>query len=315
MLKIIKAGDVIEEKVEWLWMPLIPFGKITLIQGDTGVGKTSFLLKIVADLSKGLYPPTVREGSLWERDKGEPLKVFYVTSENGIGDTLVPAYRFFGGVIDNLLLQDTDVDFELRPDEMRQAVLETGAAVVIVDPWAEFLPPEINSGDNVEIRRLIRNIQKVAEETGTAIIFTNNYTKSTGQTGVFKGLGGSSLFTRLRCILTVSRDKDGRRFISSDKMSVGRMREEGPIEIISDEEGMIDFAGANGVEIKSVTRAEGARLFLRELLENGGMDSNEIKRLANERGISMTTINRVKSSVGVKSKEMPDRSSIWYLAG
>ena len=315
MLKVKRAADVVEEKIEWLWKPLIPFGKITMIQGDTGVGKTSFLVKIIADLSRGLYPPGIEKGVLSDRDKGEPLKTFYVTSENDEADTLVPAYKFFGGDIDNLLLQDSEEDFELTKEEVRQAITETGAGVVIVDPWAEFLPPDIDSGKNVEIRRLLRDIQKVAGETGAAIIFTNNYTKSTGQTGVFKGLGGSALFTRLRCIMTVSEDKDGRRFIRSDKMSVGRERETGPIEIVYDEEGMIDFAGVENIAVRNVSRAEEARLFLKEQLENGGVDSKEIKRLANERGISMTTINRVKSSVGVKSKEMPDRSSVWYLAG
>ncbi len=54
-----KLKDVVNREIDWLWKPFIPYGKITLVQGDTGIGKTSLMIKLLADLSNGIYPPTM----------------------------------------------------------------------------------------------------------------------------------------------------------------------------------------------------------------------------------------------------------------
>jgi len=65
------------KKVSWLWKPYIAFGKVTLIQGDTGIGKTSLLIKVIADLSNGVYPPTMFRECLQPQEKGKPLTTFF----------------------------------------------------------------------------------------------------------------------------------------------------------------------------------------------------------------------------------------------
>ena len=62
--------DVKPKNIDWLWAPFIPMGKVTLIQGDTGIGKTSLLLEIMADLSNGLYPPRMYRGRLQAQESG-----------------------------------------------------------------------------------------------------------------------------------------------------------------------------------------------------------------------------------------------------
>ena len=54
-LKMIKMSDVQSQTVDWLWYPFIPYGKLTIIQGDPGDGKTTLILNIAARLSKGEY--------------------------------------------------------------------------------------------------------------------------------------------------------------------------------------------------------------------------------------------------------------------
>ena len=78
------------EEIEWLFYPFIPYGKVTIIQGDPGEGKTTVVLQIIAKLTKG-------EAILSETSEGkseeigvEPINVIYQTAEDGLGDTIKP---------------------------------------------------------------------------------------------------------------------------------------------------------------------------------------------------------------------------------
>ena len=81
-LKLTKMSNVDLQEVNWLWYPYIALGKITIIQGDPGQGKTHFLLKIAAACSKGEPLPDAPES--------EPINVIYQTAEDGLGDTIKP---------------------------------------------------------------------------------------------------------------------------------------------------------------------------------------------------------------------------------
>ena len=70
-LKMIKMSDVQSQTVDWLWYPFIPYGKLTIIQGDPGDGKTTLILNIAARLSKG-------EGLGNDMKVTEPVKIIYL---------------------------------------------------------------------------------------------------------------------------------------------------------------------------------------------------------------------------------------------
>lgn len=83
-LKLIHMEDVVSKEVEWLWYPYIPYGKITIIEGDPGEGKTTLVLMLAAARSKGLPLPC-------DDDKAyEPIHIIYQTAEDGIDDTVKP---------------------------------------------------------------------------------------------------------------------------------------------------------------------------------------------------------------------------------
>ena len=94
--KLIRFSDVTSQEVKWLWYPYIPSGKITMIQGDPGEGKTMLVLTITALLSKGLPLP--------QQDTGkEPMSVIYQTAEDGIEDTVKPRLEKAGADCSRLL--------------------------------------------------------------------------------------------------------------------------------------------------------------------------------------------------------------------
>ena len=81
-LKLINMEDVEVEEVKWMIYPFIPYGKITIIQGDPGEGKTTLVLQIIARLTKG--------ESIVNEEEKEPINVIYQTAEDGLADTIKP---------------------------------------------------------------------------------------------------------------------------------------------------------------------------------------------------------------------------------
>ena len=74
---------VTAKKVEWLWYPYIPYGKITIIQGDPGEGKSTVAINLASIISNGEALPL-------EKEKTAPTAVVYQNSEDGKEDTIVP---------------------------------------------------------------------------------------------------------------------------------------------------------------------------------------------------------------------------------
>ena len=118
--------DVEPKEISWLWRPFIAMGKMTLIQDDTGIGKTSLMVKVMADLSNGIYPPTMFHSQLRPQETGEPLTTYYVSVENGIVDTIVPLFNLVGGNKEYVQYQDEMKEhFVLTGDEIRECVRTT----------------------------------------------------------------------------------------------------------------------------------------------------------------------------------------------
>src|SRR3990172_3565731 len=85
----ILASDVIPVEITWLWKPYIPLGKLTLIEGNPGQGKTWIMLALVKELTTGMQMPL-------DMTTREPVSVIYCSSEDGIEDTLVPRLKYLG---------------------------------------------------------------------------------------------------------------------------------------------------------------------------------------------------------------------------
>lgn len=321
--------DVKAKEVRWLWKPYIAFGKVTLIQGDTGIGKTSLLVKVMADLSNGMYPPTMFRERLQPQERGKPLTTYYISIENGIDDTIVPLFDLLGGNRNYVQYQDEkNGHFVLTGDEIRECVKVSGARLIVVDPWQQFLD-NASSTDNNALRNMIREVQNAAEETGAAVVLAGNYTKALVRSDLTKGLGGAELNNTLRSILTV---KDGsipsERHLTVTKMSfLGK--EVTPVVFRQDDDYIISYVynaspvvgnerilleKIDEVGSRKLTKGERTAEFIREILADGPLDSNEVKRRVNESEFSMTTVNRIKDGI-VIIEQQSDKSSLWRLKG
>lgn len=128
-LKLIHMEDVVSKEVEWLWYPYIPYGKITIIEGDLGEGKTTLVLMLAAALSRGLPLPCDDD-----RER-EPIHIIYQTAEDGIDDTIKPRLEKAGADCSMIrVIDETEKELSMTDDRLEQAIVEIGARLVILDP-------------------------------------------------------------------------------------------------------------------------------------------------------------------------------------
>ena len=162
--KIICIDDIQSREVDWLWYPYIPYGKVTIVQGDPGEGKTSFALALIALLTTGQPLPEQ------ERD-GEPVSVIYQTAEDGLADTIKPRLESYGADCKKVLvIDDTEVGLTLSDKRLEEAVNETGAKLVVLDPIQAYLGRDVDMHRANEVRPVFKRLCAMAEKTGCAVL-------------------------------------------------------------------------------------------------------------------------------------------------
>lgn len=183
-LKLIHMEDVVSKEVEWLWYPYIPYGKITIVEGDPREGKTTLVLKLAAALSRGLPLPCDDD-----RER-EPIHIIYQTAEDGIDDTIKPRLEKVGADCSMIrVIDETEKELSMTDDRLEQAIVETGARMVILDPIQAYIGAKVDMHRANEIRPVLKHLGMIAEKYNCAIVLIGHMNKAAGSKSTYRGLG------------------------------------------------------------------------------------------------------------------------------
>lgn len=176
-LRLINMEDVAVEQVEWLLYPFIPYGKVTIIQGDSGEGKTTMVLQIIAKLTKGEPVLPVKDGETESAEQPiEPVNVIYQTAEDGLGDTIKPRLLEAGADCSKVLVvDDSEQPLTMLDERLEQAVRQTHSRLVVLDPIQSFLGAEVDMHRANEIRPLMKRVSMLAEKYHCAIVVVKHF--------------------------------------------------------------------------------------------------------------------------------------------
>ena len=307
-LRIINMRDVTPEQVKWLWQPYIPYGKITLIQGDPGDGKTTTAIAIAAAVSSGAELP----GSV----STIPMDVVIQNAEDGLADTIAPRLKKFNADVDRVHFIDEDeYALSLSDERIEQAIIEKNAKLCILDPIQAYLGgANMNSANGV--RPLMKRLGDVASRTGCAMLLVGHMNKSGGKSQ-YRSLGSVDIYAAARSVLTVGRvpADENRRVIVHNKSNLSSAGT--PQSFGLDSSGGFTWLGEYDITIDDIlnntrkpeSQFAKARRLIETMLINGPIPAADMMQMAEEDGISLKTLNRAKDALGVISVK---RGAQWY---
>ena len=319
-LKLINMEQVEVEKIDWLLYPFIPFGKVTIVQGDPGEGKTTMVLQIIAKLTKGeaVLPSGSDESALEEKTMVlEPVNVIYQTAEDGLGDTIKPRLLSAGADCSRVMvIDDNDQALTMMDARLEEAIIQTKARLVVLDPIQGFLGTDVDMHRANEIRPLMKRVAVLAEKYHCAIILIGHMNKNSNGKSSYRGLGSIDFQAAARSVLIVGRIKDEPevRVVCHTKSSLAP--EGKAIAFRLDKNNGFEWIGEYDISADELLNGEGkgqktrkAKEFLLEILADGGMAQKKIEEEAEKLGIKKKTLRNAKMELGIDSVK---RGNQWY---
>ena len=314
-LRLIRMSDVEVQPVRWLWYPYIAFGKITMIQGDPGEGKTTFALRIAAACSNGSGLPGM--------DPLPPFPILYQTAEDGLGDTVKPRLIEAGADEQNIFcIDESEQCLSLLDERIETAIRSTGARLLILDPIQGYLGDKIDMNRANEIRSVLKKVSLVAERTDCAIVLIGHLNKAQGANSSYRGLGSIDFRAAARSILLVGRMKNDPfvRVVVQDKSSLAPEGKSFAFSLGS-ENGFEWLDGYDSVTAEELlsgvgneTKTAVAEELIRELLSDGkAVPAQEIFRYASGKGISQRTVNEAKRKIPRVQTRKTGRGWVWSM--
>ena len=297
---MLRMADVELTSVEWLWFPYIPFGKLTIIQGNPGEGKTYFAMRLAAACTNRKPLPNM--------EPLEPFNIIYQTAEDGLGDTVKP--RLIEADLERVLvIDDRDTPLTLSDDRLARAIRENQARLVIIDPVQAFLGADVDMNRANEVRPIFRSLGDIAQATGCAVVLIGHLNKATGAQSTYRGLGSIDITAAVRSLLFIGKLKDSptTRVLIHEKSSLAPPGQSLAFSL-GDEKGF-EWIGAYDITAdellagtdtsKTESKTAQAQMLIVELLADGKrMPSAELEKAVNERGISSRTMRTAKSRIG-----------------
>jgi AAA domain/Bifunctional DNA primase/polymerase, N-terminal/Primase C terminal 1 (PriCT-1) len=313
---------VVSKKIEWLWPQYIPRGKVSLLDGDPGTGKSNLTVDLAARITAGRAMP---DGS-----PGHAGGVVLLSAEDDPADTIKPRLDAAGADTTRVVLlsairgEDGNRSPELPLDlpYLETAIASVNAVLVIVDPLMAFLGSRVDSYRDQDVRRALMPLKELAERTGAAVLVVRHLNKKAGGSPIYRGGGSIGIIGAARAGLLVGKDPSdpGRRVLAVSKNNLAPEASSLGFQLVEAENGASAVEWLGGVDhtaeaILAESIGEEARSalaeaveFLRDELAEGPVESKQIQRDAQANGITLRTLDRAKARLSVEAKKRSFKS-------
>jgi hypothetical protein len=338
--------------ISWLWPGRIPFGKITLLAGDPGLGKSVLMLDVAARLSRGLPMPTT-PGEPHERPlPPEPASTLLLSAEDDLDDTIAPRFVAAGGALDRLRAlsgvywreglartrQTGHFQLDRHLEALAAAIGELDRCrLVVIDPVSAYLG-RLDTHRNSEVRNVLAPLGELAAETGVAVVLVTHLNKQTQGPTIYRSMGSLAFAAVARSVLSVVQDphtNDGRVCapvksnlgpavppiayrVVADSVNGSTESADGAPHVVWDEERLIPFSidwlvADNEQAAQGSTSVSEAAEWLREALAGGPRPSADLKADAEAAGIASRTLWRAKAALRVLARQVKNGDSHHHL--
>ena len=325
---ILSNGSDIEPiPIEWLWPGRFALGKVSLIAGDPGGGKSQLTLDMAARITRG---------TLWPVDNvPAPIgSVVIISAEDDAADTIIPRLiaagadlskiHLFDAVREPCLAGTTDRSLSLARDlELLEAAIPADCVVIILDPISAYLGG-MDGNNNAELRDLLAPLAKLAQRRRLAVVAISHLNKMEKSRSAYRVTGSIAFTAAARAVYIVAKDQNDskRRLFLPLKNNLGN--DEGGLayRIVTTAAGVPYLEWDPDAVIMPTDDAlspddgqrsgrEEAQEFLKNLLGNGMLESKVIEKEAESAGITRKCLRTAREHLGIKPQKL-DFLGPWF---
>lgn len=329
-----QASKIEIKKINWLWLNRIARGKITMLSGNPGLGKSQIIAYMAGIITTN--------GIFADKTECNGGKVIILSAEDDASDTIVPRLRAVNADLEKINIIESviknnkqDLQFNLLTDvsALENLLITLGnVAVIFIDPISAYLG-DIDDHKNGQVRSVLSPLSKLAEKYQVAIICISHHNKSGSPEALLRVLGSIGFVAAARAAFAVIKDPDdeNRRYFLPLKNNIGNDKT-GLVFYI--EPALVDDAietsriqWVDGAITKTAdeilrlqanppqkTARDEAKEMMKELLSTGSKNSVDVISVIQDAGYSLRTIERVKADLGVISKKIGfEEGWLWHL--
>ena len=312
-LEIVRASEIEPKEVKWLWYPYIPFGKVTLLQGDPGDGKSKLMLSLAALLSKGEALPFVDE-----ENKLEPMSIIYQTTEDDADDTVVPRFNSANGDGEKLIfIKEDEKNLSFGDDRIREAVVKCNAKLLILDPMSSYIGETCSMNNANETRAEFNHLIAVAKDTSCAIVIIAHMNKMKETSPLYRTNGSIDIAGAARSILAITRtankDNTSERYLVQVKSNLAPTGSAIVFEVAENGVNFLDEIEMTADDAFSILaprmgrpndRLQAAETLIKVILKDGSkMLATDCEAKLEADGFKKSTIKKAKKRAGVVSNK------------
>lgn len=295
-------------KVEWLWYPYLPKGKIVILQGDPGDGKTHVSIEFSSIVSNGnLFP--------FSDNKVNVGKVILQNGEDGKNDTLKPRLEKANANCENVYIIDEDETiFTINQLERFESIIKVyNPTLIVIDPIQRYIG-DIDMNSANQVRTALAPLGKLAEKYDVTMLLVMHLNK--GQTkALYKTLGSIDMVGIARSILTVGRTIDTKeRILCHTKSNLGPLGKSIVYEI--GDKGITWLEERENIDVDDIVSIpekkprQKAKEYLIDKLSKGAIPSKTLQQDAVKIGIPKATLDRAKKELNLESFQ---KDKQWYV--
>lgn len=303
--KLLQYSSVKSKEIDWLWYPYIAYGKLTLLQGDPGNGKSLLSIIIASTISNGINLFNINNFNI-----ATPHKVIYQNAEDSAEDTISPKLKKLNANQDNILYIENDEIINLEDDSFLNCILENNIKLLILDPIQSFFSKGKSLINVIDVRQVLKNLSKIASDTNCAIILVGHLNKNERGKDLYRGIGSVDFSAIARSILHLKKSENDSRIRIIFQVKNSLAKEGNPIAFRINNDGSINWLGEyDEEEIPTINSSN-------DLVVNMILDSlseeeksfTDIKEMIGDLA-SERTLYRIKKRLGIKSIK---KNGIWY---
>ncbi|MFL5342954.1 MAG: AAA family ATPase [Gemmataceae bacterium] len=313
-VRSVQESNLPPTAVDWLWPPYLAAGKLTLLDGDPGCGKSLLTIDLAARLSRGLL------------GTGQPIRTLLLNAEDDPADTILPRLRSADADPNHVFVPDGDPAELLADLPQLEALVRTQhIGLLIVDPLPAFLATSMAAAGVVAARRALGPVIQMAVRTQTALLAVRHLTKRTGERAVYRGLGSIGIAGLARIVLVADQCRHGSNRYTLTVVKSNLTVAPEPLEYrLADRGGaaVVEWLEAGGPAGPAPAGVAGqpdrpgvvrATLWLLEALANGPRPAAELLVAAAAAGIRERTLEVAKRQLKIESKfqRTPDDRRLW----